>query len=200
MMTLLLAVVATIVQPDPLINVRDPQLRAVVATELQLASNKGLPTSPLIAKALEGQLKAAPSARIQLALKTLAGRMELARTRLGTATDAELIAAADALAAGVPPDALAALRRVLPQRSVTLPIGVLSELVTRGVDPTRATREVLTLIGKGATPQQLLLLGDEVGGDVRRGQAANAALDLRVRGLMLVLAPGPASTATPVRP
>jgi hypothetical protein len=200
MMTLLLAVVATIVQPDPLINVRDPQLRAVVATELQLASNKGLPTSPLIAKALEGQLKAAPSARIQLALKTLAGRMELARTRLGTATDAELIAAADALAAGVPPDALAALRRVLPQRSVTLPIGVLTELVTRGVDPTRATREVLTLIGKGATPQQLLLLGDEVGGDVRRGQAANAALDLRVRGLMLVLAPGPASTATPVRP
>jgi hypothetical protein len=188
MMTLLLAVVATIVQPDPLINVRDPQLRAVVATELQLASNKGLPTSPLIAKALEGQLKAAPSARIQLALKTLAGRMELARTRLGTATDAELIAAADALAAGVPP------------RSVTLPIGVLTELVTRGVDPTRATREVLTLIGKGATPQQLLLLGDEVGGDVRRGQAANAALDLRVRGLMLVLAPGPASTATPVRP
>jgi hypothetical protein len=200
MMTLLLAVVATMVQPDPLIHVRDPQLRAVVATELQLASNKGLPTSPLIAKALEGQLKAAPSARIQLALKTLAGRMELARTRLGTATDAELIAAADALAAGVPPDALAALRRVLPQRSVTLPIGVLTELVTRGVDPTRATREVLTLIGKGATPQQLLLLGDEVGGDVRRGQAANAALDLRVRGLMLVLAPGMASTATPVRP
>jgi hypothetical protein len=195
---LLLALVLT--QPDPLTQLRDPQLRATVATELQLASTRGLPTAPLLAKALEGQLKAAPSERIRIALKSLAGRLEVARTKLGTATDAELIAAADALAAGVPPDALAAVRRVMPQRSVVLPIGVLTELVTRGVDPTRATREVLTLIGKGATAQQLLLLGTDVGNDVRRGSAANAALDLRVRGLMLVLAPGMASTVTPARP
>ncbi|MCU0646428.1 MAG: hypothetical protein MUF00_00415 [Gemmatimonadaceae bacterium] len=201
MITLLLALTMGTGQPDPLLGVRDPQLRTLAQTELRAAVQKGLPTAPLIAKTLEGQLKQAPAPRIAMALKALTARMELVKTKLGSATEPELVAGADALAAGVSPDALAALRRMWPERSIALPIGVLTELVTRGVEPKLATREVINLLNRRATPQQLIQLGYDVSNDVRRGQGAHAALDVRVRGLMGSLLPAPAgSTAIPARP
>ncbi|MCU0634681.1 MAG: hypothetical protein MUE41_07400 [Gemmatimonadaceae bacterium] len=201
MIALLVAVTVGITQPDVLAGVRSPQLRALAASELAVAQQKGLPTAPLVAKTLEGQLKQAPPARIAAVLRTLTGRMLTVKETIGSASDAELTAGADALAAGISPAALAELRRMLPDRSIALPLGVLTELVTRGVEPRVATREVLNLLNRRATPQQLIQLGADVNNDVRRGQAAHAALDLRVRGLMGTLLPPQAgTTALPARP
>lgn len=198
----LVALLVAVAQPDPLASVRDPALRAMVASEVQRAAARGLPTAPLVAKALEGQLKGAPPERIRAALTTVSTRLDTARSRLGAATEADLIAAADALAAGVPPDALLALRTAMPTGPIALPLGVLTELVSRGVDPKVATRQLIALISRKATPQQLLALGAAFSNDVRRGQAATAALDERVKGLMLMLGPAGSvgSTALPARP
>jgi hypothetical protein len=197
----LITVLLLVAQPDRLAELKDPAVRATVAEAVAQAAALGLPGSPLVAKALEGQLKQAPPDRIRLAVDALVTRLATARRALGPAAgDAELAAGADALAAGVAPAALAALRQAWPERPLTLPLGVLTELVTRGVDPARATRQVLALLARGASPQQLVSLGQDVEGDVRRGRAANAALDLRVRGLLGVLSPPPSSTAVPARP
>ena len=194
---MLLSVTPPVAGSQDLSGLRDPQLREVASTELQAASAKGLPSQPFIAKALEGQLKAATPDKLRIAMRALATRLAAARAQLAPATDPELAAGADALGVGVAPAALKDTRRTWPTRSVALPLGVLTELVSRGIAPPKATRQVLALMTRGVTAQQLAALGHDVEDDIRNGRGAEAAFDLRVRGVLGALAPPLGVTVIP---
>ncbi len=194
---LVLSVTPVVVRSQDLSAIKDSKLREVAAAELQAAATKGLPVQPFVAKAMEGQLKGATPDKVRTAMRALATRLEAARTQLAPATDPELAAGADALGAGVAPAALKDMRRTWPTRSVALPLGVLTELVSRGIAPPKATKQVLALMNRGVTAQQLAALGHDVEDDIRNGRGAEAALDLRVRGVMGALAPPMGMTIVP---
>ncbi|MBX9929439.1 MAG: hypothetical protein K2X99_11050 [Gemmatimonadaceae bacterium] len=178
--------------------IRDAALRRVIAAEVVAAEERGTPSAPLIEKALEGQLKGANAARIGEAVHALALRLAAARDHLRPVLELdEVKVGADALSAGLGPADLKKLRAAWPNRSVAMPLGVVTELVTRGVTPPRATKMVLDLMKRGATVSHLASLGSEVQRDVSTGRAPDAALDLRVRGIMSLLTPGATAVLAP---
>src|SRR5438045_3378871 len=75
-------------------------------------------------------------------------------------------------------------------------LGVLAQLLASGVSVERASQTVVALIRRGATAQQLSSLGNGVNEDVAKGDKAATALDIRVRGLSAILAPGGTGTVT----
>ena len=169
-----------------------PDVRAAVAAQITAATRAGVPAEPLIAKALEGVELGAPPPRIVVAVRALLDRLVTARAALApVVSDAELVSGADALAAGVPAPALRRVRAVSPNRSVAVALGVLAQLVARGVPPARATDAVTTLLRRGARAPQLVALDSAVRTDVASGVPAAVALEARARTLTgsLLLAP-----------
>jgi hypothetical protein len=136
----------------------------------------------------------APSARVAAAVRALAGRLAAARDALAPATGAaEVTAGADALAVGVPAAVLRDVRRLSPGRSTAVALGVLAQLVSRGVPPARAAAVVTSLVRGGARASQLAALDAAVQADVAAGIPAGQALDGRARELADAgrLSPGP---------
>ena len=113
----------------------DSASAANVAREIARARERGLPTEPLVAKMREGSLKRAPGPLIRTAVARLAERLDSARAGLGvSALQEELVAGADALAAGA---TVASLRQVraATTRTIAGPLGTLAQLVASGVTP-----------------------------------------------------------------
>ncbi|MBA3672668.1 MAG: hypothetical protein H0W68_11705 [Gemmatimonadaceae bacterium] len=162
----------------------DSASEATIAREIARATARGLPAEPLIAKVREGRLKRAAGTRIQLAVTSLAVRLDSARAALGVgATSAELIAAADALNAGAHPAALRALRDAAFVRPITVPIGTLAQLIASGVPQQRAVDAIVALLKRRATPAQLLALGNQVELDVNSGLRPEESAAFRLRGI-----------------
>jgi len=184
---------------DPRLEAKlDPATRREVAMVIEQARGRGLPVEPLVDKALEGVTKRAPGPRIVSAVARLSERLEAAREALGpNATPAEVRAGAEALAAGVPDSALRELRAAAPGVSLAVPLGVLTQLVSRGVAVDRAAATVLDLLRRGARPPQLIALGEAVQEDIAQGMAPGTALDVRLRGILGSL-PQTATTAATV--
>lgn len=133
------------VAQDPRLARLDPATRAAVATLVDSSRAAGLPTEPLVQRALEGAAKGAPTDRIVAAVRRLAGDLGSARSALGPkAAPAELEAGAAALRAGASPDVLAKLRRTRPA-PLTVPLAVLADLVASGVPVDSAVMAVLAL-------------------------------------------------------
>jgi hypothetical protein len=173
----------------------DAKIRQVVEREIARAVSRGLPASPLVAKAMEGVTKQAAPDRIRAAVASQAQRLEQARGLLApTPSEAELVSGAEALAAGIPGAMLKQVRAAWPAQSVVMPLDVLTELVARGVPPKQALERVVTLMRRGATPVQIAGLGAAVQADVAAGLAPDAALEVRARGVMSLL-PSPAAAA-----
>jgi hypothetical protein len=151
-------------------------VRAAVAD----AAAAALPVEPLVARALAGVEAGAPGPRVVGAVRTLAGRLEAARQALAPAAgSAEVVAGADAIAVGVPASVLRELRRLAPGRSLAVPLGVVAQLVARGVPAPRAAAAVSGLVRRGATAAQLVALDAGVRADVASGAAPGASLDAR---------------------
>ena len=168
----------------------DARVRAAVAEVLRDAESRGLPLDPLVAKALEGVEKQAPPVRIEAAVRAMAARLASARSALAPhLSEAELTAGADALAVGIPADVLQRLRTLARRRSTAVPLGVLSQLVSRGVPAPQAASAVGELVTKRANDGQLLALGRAVQDDMASGVSATEALDLRTRALARALPP-----------
>ncbi|GLC27026.1 hypothetical protein rosag_35390 [Roseisolibacter agri] len=183
-------------------GIPDPRVRRFVADVLADADRRGLPLEPLVAKALEGVEKEAPPARIEAAVKGMVQRLAVARDALKPAvSDREVTAGADALAMGVPAEVLRAFREMSRRRSTAVALGVLSQLVSRGVPVAEATRGVGKLVERRASDAQLLALGQEVQRDLSQGIAAVTALEMRTRALVAALpaplAPMPATLQGP---
>ena len=181
----------------------DLGLRRAVERELVAARAVGLPEGLLIAKANEGIAKRATPKRITDAVAALGKRLQVARDQLAPSpSEDEIAAGADALYVGVPAPILKKMRAAWPNRSLALPLGVLTELVAKGLPANRAAQVVTDLMARGASNVQLYALAQSVQGDVAAGWAPEAALDLRARGVMSLLPPAPAASAftNPRRP
>jgi hypothetical protein len=171
----------------------DPDTYRAVTQVIEGARARALPTDPLIDRALEGAMKRAPGQRIRTAVATLAQRLEVAKKALAPSpTDSDIAAGAGALSVGVPGETLRDIRAIRPDRPIAVPLGVLTELVSRSVPVDRATMLVVELLRRGATPPQLVALGENVQRDIAAGIEPSAALDIRARGFASTL---PGATA-----
>jgi len=192
---------ATRAETEARLTALDPATRDSLRVVVLDAQRRGLPTEPVYAKALEGVEKGAPGERIQTAIRAMFHRLRTANDSLAPrASDAELVAGADALAAGVPSTALRELRSLSGRRSAATALGVLAQLVSRGVPVGKATDAVKQLLQRGGGQQQLLALERGVNGDVALGMLPDVALDLRSRAIMsgLPMAAPPAAAAAAV--
>lgn len=155
------------------------------------ARARGIPVQPLVNRALQATLHRTPGPRVHDAVAKLAIRLDVAKAALGPgSSEAELSAGANALAIGVPRETLAQIRALSPREPVTVPLGVLTELVARKVAVYRASQMVVALLRNGATPAQLVSLSDDVSHDVDAGIEPGAAVDIRTRGALGTLQQG----------
>ena len=141
------------------------------------AHGVGLPTEPLVQKALEGSTLGASGPRIEAAVSALAAQLGQARAALGDKADeAELTAAAGAIRAGLPTSALKNLQALRSDRPLVVPIAVLTDLVAEGVPPAQATQSVLDLAREGRPDDEFVALRRQVQMQ-RRGAEAPGPLD-----------------------
>ena len=180
-------------QEARLLAIRDDATRDFVRQFVEAARLRGTPTEPLVARAHEGIAIKADRKRIEQAMAALEKRMRKAKDLLGArGTVDEIAAAADALANDVPGRTISDMKKLAPSRSITVELGVLTELVAKGVAPKRAAQMVQDLMARGATGAQLTELNAAVQLDVALGIKPVEALQLRGRGVMSLLPP-PAS-------
>src|SRR3954469_12578984 len=108
----------------------DTAMDASLVRLIEAANTRGLPAGPLLAKVREGRLKRAGTPRIRNALAALVTRLDSARAALGTGASAdELMAAADALAAGADVNAVRAVHAASLGQPASAPLGALAQLV-----------------------------------------------------------------------
>lgn len=143
----------------------DATTAAAVQRVVDSAAHEGLPTEPLIQKALEGGTLGASGDRIVYAVGALHGQLGRARQALGArAGEADLTAAAGALRAGVSPASLQRLQSLRGDRPLVVPIAVLTDLVADGVPADEATRSVLDLARDGRPDEEFMALRAGRGG------------------------------------
>jgi hypothetical protein len=167
--------------PDARLESRvDARTRAQLVPILDSARRAGLPLEPLVDKALEGATKGASRPRIVGAVRALAATLGVARDAIGRgATEAEIVAAADALEAGIPSRQLGVLRAVRQSRSIAVPLAVLADLVARGVPADAAAQSVLNLALAGGADTQFVMLRIDVERDIGSGIAPATAVVVR---------------------
>ena len=175
---------------DPKLDRLDSETRAAVKILIDSARMIKLPTAPLVDKALEGVAKGSDRETIVAAVRRLSTELTQARRVMGTSSSTdELSAAATALHAGVSPLNLAKLQASAPKRALTLPLAVLTDLITRDVPVDTASRIVTTLMKAGVRDPDLRLFQRNVRIDIERGADPTAAATTRARGIALA-APG----------
>jgi hypothetical protein len=156
---------------DPRLVARlGPGPRAAVQKLVDSATAVGLPTEPLIKKALEGESKGADSARILSAVQGLFTHLTTARQLFGPAAqESELVAGAAALRAGATNSNLARLASLRHNEQLTVPLSVLADLLASGVPVEQAWTSVYDMASRGANDAAFLALRDRLTGpDSRR--------------------------------
>jgi hypothetical protein len=167
---------------DPRLARLDAGARPLVAVVIDSARAAGLPTEPLVQRALEGATKGAPGPLIVSAVQRLAADLGRARAALGAgATPPELEAGAAALRAGAGTPVLARLRRSRRQ-TITVPLAVLTDLVASGVPVDSAAAAVLALAA-GTRDADLIDFRRAVERDIALGAAPTAATAAAAAGL-----------------
>jgi hypothetical protein len=157
---------------------------AAILPVIDAAAEQGLPIDPLVQKALEGASKRAPSDRIVTAVRRLSSQLATAKLAFGGAGSAsELVAGASALQAGVRPEMLASLRAQRPEASLAVPLGVLTELIARGVPADTGAMAVTALLDAKVSDTQLVALRQDVERDIGVGAPPTTALIARSTGL-----------------
>lgn len=185
----------------------DPTTAQRVSAELDSARVAGLPTEPLVQKALEGAAVRADPARIVEAVHGLRVRLGTAREALGpSATESELVAGAGALSVHVPPDALRHIKEQTRETGADVPLVVLADLVQQGVAVASATQAVESLARAGARAEGYNLLRYRVEVDIRAGTLPGHAAERQSRLIVRSLGGGggppggPGSPGSPAAP
>ncbi len=194
-------------RPGPFAGRLDSATARAVERLIDSVSVLGVPAEPLVAKALEGATKRAPSALIVDTVRRLAVSLAEARGALGSAARPdELVAGANAIRAGISPGGLRRLRQVRPQGALTVPLVVLGDLLARGVPADKGLTLIAAACQRGVADRDLLLVRDRVRADIQAGAGPTAAAELRIQGVLggpapyvspLVLHPSAAITAAP---
>ncbi|HEX7052027.1 MAG TPA: hypothetical protein VF188_17595 [Longimicrobiales bacterium] len=139
---------------------------------LDSARDQGLPTEPLVDKALEGAAKRVPPDRVISVVQELAAQLGRARSLLpdAEATPADITAVADALRRGVPEDAVRSLHAAIGDgEPVALAVHTLADLLERGVPVQTAVDVLAAWRGHGARPEELRGLPAAVERLIREG-------------------------------
>ncbi|HEY3933786.1 MAG TPA: hypothetical protein VGL65_04145 [Gemmatimonadales bacterium] len=154
---------------DPRISARFPAAAAArLDVVIDSAGREGLPTDPLVLRALEGQAKNVPLDRIVDALGRLRDALHAARVTLGpSAAATELTTAAAALEAGVPDARLAELRQLRSGQSLTAPLAAYLDLIASGVSASQAWSRIADLARHRATDADFVQLTPT---DIQRGR------------------------------
>jgi len=182
------ALPGTSVAQTPRPSALDSATAAAIAPIVAQAQAAKLPVELLIAKAREGQVKQVPVAGIEAAVRTLAQRIHTVNDALApNATEEEVRAGVDALAEGVPVQTLQAMRKAGRNGSLAVPIGVLTQLVARGVPVEKASVQIVDLLQRGALPRHFIALDNRVREDVLAGRRPDESLDLRLKGIIPTL-------------
>jgi hypothetical protein len=164
---------------DPRLERLDPETRALVGAVIDSAHGAGLPSEPLVQRALEGATKGAPGIRIVAAVRRLSTDLGAARTALGANTSTpELEAGVAALRAGAAPELLAHLRDVR-RPPLTMALSVLADLVASGVPADSAAAAILAL-APSARDADLVEFRRAVERDIALGAPPGAATSVRV--------------------
>ena len=146
------------------------------------ARDRGLPTEPLLDKALEGSAKGVPAERVLAVLAQLSTGLGRARAILAEdgspPVPADVVAVADGLRRGVPERAVSRLRTEAgPDEPIALAVHTLADLLDRGV-PVDAALDVLTAWrSHGAQPTDLAELPAAVERLVRQGSLPSQAAE-----------------------
>lgn len=185
----------------------DVKARDAIQQTIRSTQAKNVSVEPLVLKVREGVSKKSEPARIQAAVQLLAKRLEVSAAALApTYSVEELSAGASALQVGVPAPTLRELRKLWPNKPLTVPLGILYELVAHQVPVRKATQRVRELMERGANNTQLVALAANVEADISAGLSADAAMELRAKGVMSLLPLTAPTTQTaipgssPIRP
>lgn len=169
---------------DPRLGRLDRRVQAEVTALVDSARSLGIPTEPVVDKALEGAAKRAPNDRIIIVVRSRFRELVAARGALGSgALEAEVIAAADALHAGASAQVITALRTRRPNVPLTIPLAVLADLIARGVPADTASSAILALATKPATDAEFATLRDDVERDIAKGVPPAITTAVRTRGV-----------------
>jgi hypothetical protein len=179
----ILAAVPTLEAQDARLDARlDATTRTAVAALVDSARAAGLPTEPIVDKALEGATKRASGDRIVTALRNLTADLRAARLALGPAApDGDVIAGAGAIRAGAGRETLERIKGVRGKAGLSVPLAVLSDLVARGVPVDTAANVILHLARGGASDADYTGLERGVARDIGAGAPPGAAAAVRAR-------------------
>ena len=168
-------------QRDPLARL-ESNVRYRVELLVDSARIYDLPTAPLVSKALEGAAKRADARAIIVEVTKVLRSLRDAHVALGNkVTDDELAAAAGAIRVGITQMELATLARSREEKVLTVPLVVLTDLVTRGVPRDTASSTIFQLFHRGADDGDFLGLWRGVERDIVSGTAPGQALLNRAR-------------------
>lgn len=167
-----------------------------VARVVSEAGAEGLPTRPVVGKALEGAAKGVPADRVVAAVSDYTDRLRQASGLLPDAAGQDgLVAGADALRRGVTPEAV---RDVGGRADGAAPeaLVVLADLTEAGVPVDRAVEVVAEALAQGRRGEGLLAMSSAV----RRLTSQGTPPDRAARAVALTLAgEGPPSGVPPVQ-
>jgi hypothetical protein len=141
----------------------DASTRDQVVALVDSLKSEGLPTEPIIDRALEGAAKRADGSRIVAVVRGYAGHLRVARAVLGPASSPrEIVAGANALKAGIKTEELQRIRAARDGIRYAVAFDVLTGLKNRSVPSDTAVRVIASLVKLAASDQQYVTLLDEI--------------------------------------
>lgn len=193
-LVLLTALPAAAQDADPLARL-DQNSRFAIELMVDSARVAGLPTAPLLSRALEGMSRKVDSRKIVEAVRKQLGYLRIARSVLGGVGEEELVAAAAVVEAGAKPGQLAAFRTRQKGRSDVQALVYWADLITKGVPSEDASSAISKLWQEGADDATFYSLWKSVNADILQGLNPGAALQNRIRET-----PGRAPPSKPAPP
>jgi hypothetical protein len=156
--------------------------RAQLEATFAGARADGLPTEPLVDRALEGVAKGARPELIITAVNRLLEELRQTRLAFGpNASTAELTAGASALRAGAARADLSRLRKLRAGHTLTIAAGVLADLVAAGVPADTGIAAVLALASNAADADYIAFRRN-VERDIALGASPASSVGARLRG------------------
>jgi len=162
---------------------------------VQFGSQEGLPTEPLIQKALEGGAKHVAGPRIVAAVQVTLGQLRGARDLLVRAGDqppvlpAEMTTVAWALRRGLPPPLVERVVAGLARPPRAAALHAVADLVAHRFDPDSAAGLIIEAVQDGVPQERLLDVSAAVLQQVQRGHTRADALAIVRRELPNLPAP-----------
>lgn len=157
----------------------DATTAATVQAIVDSATVAGIPAEPIVDKALQAAAMNRTPAQTLHAVRLRVAELRAAHAALAPATAAEITAGADAMRSGASAHTLSELRRARPSMELTVPIGVLADLIGRGVAADTAAALMLQLASMDMRDKELTEFRRMVDRDIALGALPTAAAAIR---------------------